>query len=66
MYGIEKQLLFLYIMLYTAIDIYVSFELTYVAFLTIFLLDRLLVKIRVYFGERNLAAKTLIDRKFIL
>lgn len=53
-------------MMYTIIDITIPVGTTYVPLLVIFLLDRIVVFARVYFGERNISAKTLIDRKFIL
>jgi hypothetical protein len=59
MYGIEKQLLLFYIMLYTIIDI-ASPDLPYLAFFLTIIVGRILLQARVYFGQRNFAAKTLL------
>jgi hypothetical protein len=65
MYGIEKQLLLFYIMLYTIVDIAAP-DLPYMAFFITIVVDRVVLHARLHFGQRNFAAKTLIDRKFVL
>jgi hypothetical protein len=65
MYGIEKQLLLFYIMMYTIVDIGAP-GLPYLAFFMTVVVDRAIVGARVWFGMRNFSRKTLIDQKFVL
>ena len=64
LYGIEFDLLLLYILVYTFINFISPLE--YLPIVVLFVFDRILVFIRIYFGERNISHKTLLDQKFML
>jgi meckelin len=58
------DLLLFNILTFSACDIWLSN--TAVSILLTFLLDRFIVYIRASFGERNIAAKTMVDERFLI
>lgn len=61
--GNEWDLILLNILTYSVCDLW--FGSTALSILLTYLLDKLLVIVRAYFGERNIALKTSIDERFL-
>jgi hypothetical protein len=62
--GIESDLLIAYICLFAYVDI--STDNSVVAALFIWMLDLVVKFMRMHFGERNIAQKSILDAKFLL
>jgi hypothetical protein len=62
--GFETQLMLCYLFLYNAIDIYT--QQTWLAIVVVYVVDLTFLFARRYFGFKNVAAKTMVDQRFLV
>ncbi len=62
--GLETQLMLCYLFLYNALDIYT--QKPWLAIVVVYLIDLMVRVVRRHFSYQNIAAKSLVDRRFLV